>query len=284
MTQTSADQLQRFSFDDVAIRGEVAHLNQAYQDVLSRHQYPQPIAVAVGKLMAATAMLSANLKFKGRLTLQIRLPGNISLIQAETDEQGQLRAIARYDENQPSEELSFEDGQMVITIEPDQGQRYQGITLIEGGDVATALEEYFVQSEQLASRFWLMCDGQQAAGFMLQQLPSKRTDDDIDAWDRVSHLAATIKQQELLELANEELLHRLYHEENVRVYPASALSFHCTCSRDRLANALHQVGKTAISEMIEESGHIDVNCEFCQQHYRFDETDMSELFPENNLH
>lgn len=284
MTQTSADQLQRFSFDDVAIRGEVAHLNQAYQDVLSRHQYPQPIAVAVGKLMAATAMLSANLKFKGRLTLQIRLPGNISLIQAETDEQGQLRAIARYDENQPSEELSFEDGQMVITIEPDQGQRYQGITLIEGGDVAAALEEYFVQSEQLASRFWLMCDGQQAAGFMLQQLPSKRTDDDIDAWDRVSHLAATIKQQELLELANEELLHRLYHEENVRVYPASALSFHCTCSRDRLANALHQVGKTAISEMIEESGHIDVNCEFCQQHYRFDETDMSELFPENNLH
>ena len=284
MTQTSADQLQRFSFDDVAIRGEVAHLNQAYQDVLSRHQYPQPIAVAVGKLMAATAMLSANLKFKGRLTLQIRLPGNISLIQAETDEQGQLRAIARYDENQPSEELSFEDGQMVITIEPDQGQRYQGITLIEGGDVAAALEEYFVQSEQLASRFWLMCDGQQAAGFMLQQLPSKRTDDDIDAWDRVSHLAATIKQQELLELANEELLHRLYHEENVRVYPASALSFHFTCSRDRLANALHQVGKTAISEMIEESGHIDVNCEFCQQHYRFDETDMSELFPENNLH
>ncbi|WP_028292186.1 Hsp33 family molecular chaperone HslO [Oceanobacter kriegii] len=284
MTQTSADQLQRFSFDDVAIRGEVAHLNQAYQDVLSRHQYPQPIAVAVGKLMAATAMLSANLKFKGRLTLQIRLPGNISLIQAETDEQGQLRAIARYDENQPSEELSFEDGQMVITIEPDQGQRYQGITLIEGGDVAAALEEYFVQSEQLASRFWLMCDGQQAAGFMLQQLPSKRTDDDIDAWDRVSHLAATIKQQELLELANEELLHRLYHEENVRVYPASSLSFHCTCSRDRLANALHQVGKTAISEMIEESGHIDVNCEFCQQHYRFDETDMSELFPENNLH
>ena len=284
MTQTSADQLQRFSFDDVAIRGEVAHLNQAYQDVLSRHQYPQPIAVAVGKLMAATAMLSANLKFKGRLTLQIRLPGNISLIQAETDEQGQLRAIARYDENQPSEELSFEDGQMVITIEPDQGQRYQGITMIEGGDVAAALEEYFVQSEQLASRFWLMCDGQQAAGFMLQQLPSKRTDDDIDAWDRVSHLAATIKQQELLELANEELLHRLYHEENVRVYPASALSFHCTCSRDRLANALHQVGKTAISEMIEESGHIDVNCEFCQQHYRFDETDMSELFPENNLH
>jgi len=284
MTQTSADQLQRFSFDVAPIRGEVAHLNSTYTDVLERHQYPAAVSVALGKLMAATALLSANLKFKGRLTLQIRLPGNISMLQAETDEQGQLRAIARYDENQPEEELSFEDGQMVITIEPDQGQRYQGITPIEGGDVAAALEQYFEQSEQLASRFWLMCDGQQAAGFMLQQLPSDRTEEDADAWDRVSHLASTIKQEELLDLPTEQLLHRLYHEEDVRLYPASALSFHCTCSRPRLATALQQVGKTAIAEMIEESGKIDINCEFCQQHYQFDQSDMAELFPENNLH
>ena len=97
--QASADTLQRFSFDKTAIRGELAHLNESYQGVLKRHKYPEPIAIAIGELMAATALLSSNLKFPGRLTLQIRLTGNVTLLQAESSEKGQLRAIARYDEN-----------------------------------------------------------------------------------------------------------------------------------------------------------------------------------------
>ena len=140
-TPNSADSLQRFSFDNTNIRGELAHVNASYREVLKRHQYPTRIAKAVGELMAATALLSANLKFTGRLTLQIRLPGNISLLQAETSDQGQLRAIARYEEGTEESELSFDDGQMIITVEPEVGQRYQGITLIKGGNVAGALED-----------------------------------------------------------------------------------------------------------------------------------------------
>jgi len=280
--QNSADALQRFSFDKTNIRGELAHLNASYRDVLKRHQYPALIAKAVGELMAATALLSANLKFSGRLTLQIRLTGNVTLLQAETTDKGQLRAIARYDETAEAGELTLSDGQMVITIEPEVGQRYQGITLIKGGNVAQALEEYFEQSEQLGSRFWLVCDGENAAGLMLQQMPSAEGDDP-DAWDRLGHLASTVKDDELLHLNNDVLLHRLYHEEEVRIYPASELSFFCNCSKDRIGNALHQLGKTELQSIIDELGKVSINCEFCQQAYSFDQSQIDELFPEQNL-
>jgi len=280
--QNSADALQRFSFDKTNIRGELAHLNASYRDVLKRHQYPALIAKAVGELMAATALLSANLKFSGRLTLQIRLTGNVTLLQAETTDKGQLRAIARYDETAEAGELTLSDGQMVITIEPEVGQRYQGITLIKGGNVAQALEEYFEQSEQLGSRFWLVCDGENAAGLMLQQMPSAEGDDP-DAWDRLGHLASTVKDDELLHLNNDVLLHRLYHEEEVRIYPASELSFFCNCSKDRIGNALHQLGKTELQSILDELGKVSINCEFCQQAYSFDQSQIDELFPEQNL-
>lgn len=283
MNQNQCDALQRFSFDDTDIRGEISHLHEAYRDVIRRHQYPPLIAREIGELMAATALLSASLKFPGRLTLQIRLPGNVSLLQAETNNQGQLRAIARYDDSAAATELDFADGQLVISIEPEQGQRYQGITAISGGNVAAALEDYFEHSEQLASRFWLSCDGQNAAGLMLQKLPTGQSTDD-DAWDRVGHLAATVKDDELLHLPAGELLHRLFHEEHTRIYPASDLSFFCTCSKTRIGNALHQLGYDELKEMIEEQGKIDITCEFCQQHYVFDQAQIEELFPERSPH
>lgn len=279
----SADQLQRFSFDNTDIRGEVAHLNASFRDVMKRHQYPKVIAVELGELMAATALLSANLKFAGRLTLQVRLPGNVSLLQAETSDKGELRAIARYEDGLADDELSFDNGQLVITIEPEQGQRYQGITAIEGGNIAKAMEDYFEQSEQLASRFWLECDGQNAAGFMLQKMPAMETSD-ADAWDRLTQLASTLKAEELLELNNDVLLHRLYHDEAVRLYESSALKFFCTCSKPRLASALMQLGYDELDSILQEAGKIEVSCEFCQQHYSFDRQQVNELFPQRKPH
>jgi len=285
MTHTSADQLQRFSFDETVIRGEIAHLNHSFQDVLNRHRYPSVVARPLGQLMAATALMSASLKFKGRLTLQVRLTGNISLLQAETDEQGQLRAIARYDTEQMEKELILDDGQLVITLEPDQGQRYQGIVAIQGGNIASALESYFEQSEQLPTRFWLASDEQSAAGLMLQRMPeTTAASHSPEDWQRIVHLASTVKGQELLTLDTETLLHRLYHEETLRLYPASALKFYCTCSKPRLANALRQLGLDELNDMLTETPSISINCDFCGQHYSFDRTDVDALFAEQKLH
>merc|ERR1711879_15920 len=257
MTHTSADQLHRFSFDETVIRGEVAHLDSTYQEILSRHQYPTVVAQPLGELMAATALMSASLKFKGRLTLQIRMTGGISLLQAETDEQGQLRAIARYEKEQAPDSLLLTDGQLVITLEPDQGQRYQGIVATPAGHIAAALEAYFEQSEQLPSRFWLACDGHSAAGLMLQRMPETTTEKhNPEDWNRISHLASTVKNAELLSLSTETLLHRLYHEEILRLYPASALRFYCTCSKKRLGNALKQLGRDELNDMLSETPKI----------------------------
>ena len=229
-------------------------------------------------------MLSANLKFPGRLTLQVRLGGSIRLLQAETNEKGELRAIARFDEQQEEAQLSFIDGQMVITVEPENGQRYQGITAIAGGNVAQALEEYFLQSEQLPTRFWLATGDGKATGFMLQKVPAPAgTEVDEDAWERLNFLAATAKQEELLELPAQTLLQRLFHEESTRVYPATPLRFHCTCSKERLGNALRQVGYNELDSMLTEMGRIDIHCEFCQQPYLFERTDIEALFPERHL-
>ncbi len=285
MTHTSADQLQRFSFDETVIRGEIAHLNHSFQDVLNRHRYPSVVARPLGQLMAATALMSASLKFKGRLTLQVRLSGNISLLQAEADEQGQLRAIARYDTEQMEKELILDDGQLVITLEPDQGQRYQGIVAIQGGNIASALESYFEQSEQLPTRFWLASDEQSAAGLMLQRMPeTTAASHSPEDWQRIVHLASTVKDQELLTLDTETLLHRLYHEETLRLYPASALKFYCTCSKPRLANALRQLGLDELNDMLAETPDISINCDFCGQHYSFDRADVDALFAEQKLH
>lgn len=279
-----SDLLHQFSFDGTDVRGEIAQLEHSYQEVIRRHAYPKVIAQALGELLAATALLSANLKFPGRLTLQVRLGGSIRLLQAETNEKGELRAIARYDEHQEETQLSFVDGQMVITVEPENGQRYQGITAIAGGNIAQALEEYFRQSEQLPTQFWLVASTDKATGFMLQKVPAPAgTEVDEDAWARLNFLAATVKKEELLDLAAPTLLQRLFHEETTRVYPATPVSFHCTCSKDRLGNALRQIGYTELDGMLKDMGRIDIHCEFCQQPYHFERADVEELFPERHL-
>lgn len=281
----SSDYLQRFSFDSTDVRGEITHLHDSYQEIIRRHQYPALIATHLGELMAATAILSATLKFPGRLTLQVRLEGNIRVLQAETNEKGQLRAIARYDESAGHHDLNFDNGQLVITLEPEQGQRYQGITAINGGNIAAALEEYFMQSEQLPSVFWLTSDGNSAAGLMIQKIPAGAEQaTDPDAWDRIHHLSATVKDEELLNLPPDEILHRLYHEENTRVFPISELSFNCTCSKPRIAKALTQLGYDELNNMLEEMNKISINCEFCQQHYSFNRTEIEALFPERHPH
>lgn len=280
---SDSDKIQRFTFDNTDIRGEIVGLSKSFQDVLNKHEYPSPLKKELGKLMAASALLSATLKYEGRFCLQVRLAGPVTLIQAETTNTGELRAIARYDEDTKIEEVELKGGQLVITLEPAVGKPYQGIVPLDSHELSEALEHYFEQSEQLGSRFWLVCDETIAAGFMLQQLPASDTSDE-DAWDRLTHLASTIKDDELLNLTNTTLLHRLYHEEDVRLYDAEDLRFHCTCSKRRISNALLQVGYDELSDILAEQGKVSVDCQFCLQHYSFNSEQIGELFPEKKLH
>ena len=280
---SNLDSMQRFTFDQTDVRGELVGLHKCLNAVLSKHNYPQALKVELGKLMAASALMSATLKYEGRLCLQARLPGDVTLIQAETTDTGEIRAIARYDESKDIDHVDLAGGQLVITLEPAIGKPYQGVVPLESDHLNEALEYYFKQSEQLGSRFWLESNGTIASGFMLQQLPASEQEDP-DAWDRLSHLASTLKAEELLNLDNQSLLYRLYHEEQVRLYDEAALRFACTCSKERTGNAIAQLGYDELIDVIAEQGKVSIDCQFCLQHYSFDKDQITNLFPEKKLH
>ncbi len=278
-----SDKLQHFIFDGTDIRGELTRLEQSYQDVLASYPYPDVVAHLLGEFLAAVALLSATLKFDGTLTLQARSQGDIPLIVAEATSDQHLRAIARGADKASSEDFKtlLADGQLSITIEPKQGQRYQGIVPLEGENLAECLETYFQQSEQLLTRVWLSSDQQQAVGMLLQELPASNNispDQRQQQWQHLTSLTETITESELTSLAFDEILYRLYHQEQIRLFDASDLAFKCSCSRERTLNALKTLGQQELTDMIAADGAIDMNCEFCHQHYQFKQADIDSFF------
>lgn len=279
---SNPDQIQRIMFDELDIRGVVSGLKKTCHDCFEHHDYPVVIRQVLGEMLAAVSLLSSNLKFEGRLILQAQGQGDVRLLMAESNQNRDVRAIARFEGDIP-ENASFIEllpqGQVVLTIEPENGNRYQGIVPLDGDSLAKCLESYFISSEQLPTQVQLVSDGETAAGLMLQVLPAEGKDE--EDWDRISHLASTLKSSELLELDNETLLYRLFHEEQCRLYEPDAVQFKCTCSRERSLASLILVDKAELLEVIEESGLINVNCQFCNAHYGFDVTDVEALFSES---
>jgi molecular chaperone Hsp33 len=274
------DNLQRFVFEDAPIRGEIVRLDATYRAVLDRRDYPAALRDMLGEMMAAAALLASTLKFKGKLIMQIQGTGPVKLMMAECTESGTMRALAQWrGEVQPAPLAQLVGtGQFVMTIDPqDSRERYQGIVQLDGGSVAAALEHYFAQSEQLDTRLWLAADQQQAAGMLLQKLPDSRPED-ADAWDRAVHLGSTLTRAELLSLPVREILRRLYHEEDIRLFARQPLSFRCSCSRERVETVLRMLGRDEIDSILRERKNIDVDCEFCGAHYEFDPVDATQLF------
>ena len=274
------DNLQRFIFENAPIRGEIVHLDATWQAVLERRQYPPRVREVLGELMAAAALLTSTLKFDGRLIMQIQGKGPVSLLVVECTSDRTMRAIAQWQGEIPDAPLAalVGDGRLAVTIDPLKGkERYQAIVALEGLTVAEAFENYFARSEQLATRLWLASDPQQAAGMLLQRLPDAEPSDD-DAWVRAVHLGSTITREELLALPVREIVHRLYHEEDLRLFSRMPVSFRCSCSRERVEAVLRMLGRDEIHSILDEQGAVSVDCEFCGSRYEFDRIDAEQLF------
>ena len=284
------DTLNRFIFENTPVRGNLVNLTNTFQLALNKQNLPAGLKQALGELMAASALLTATLKMNGSLVLQIQSKGVLKLLVVECTSDFGIRATAKWNGEVSDEQNLFdliEHGQFVITLDPkDGGQTYQGIVPIEGNDISTILENYMLRSEQIDTKIWLASDGKSAAGMLLQKLPDtmnqvsrseESAEHDIDAWNRVGHLADTITNEELLDLDTETLLHRLFHEEDVRLFEASNTRFFCSCTRTSVANMLRMLGNDEISSILEEQGKIEVNCDFCNTHYQFDKVDAAQL-------
>ncbi|MDD5242275.1 MAG: Hsp33 family molecular chaperone HslO [Sulfuricella sp.] len=275
------DSLQRFMFEHAAVRGGIVHLDACWQAVLERRDYPPALRTLLGELMAAAALLSATLKFGGSLIMQIQGGGPIKLLVVECGADLTMRAMAHWQGDLPDGD-SFAalvgEGRFVITLDPKKGrQTYQGIVDLEGGSVAEVLENYMRRSEQLETRLWLAADANRAGGLLLQRMPDGK-DKDADAWNRAIHLGETVKQQELLSLPARKIIHRLFHEEDIRLFDSTPVHFGCSCSRERVATTLRMLGRDEIKSVLQETGYVEVDCEFCNQHYVFDAVDAEQIF------
>lgn len=284
------DTLQRFVFENTPIRGNLVNLTSTLQLALNKQHLPAGLKRALGELMGASALLTATLKMSGSLVLQIQSKGALKLLVVECNSEFGIRATAKWKGEVSDEQNLFDliaHGQFMITLDPKDGrQAYQGIVPLEGDSISTILENYMLRSEQIDTRIWLHCDGNSAAGMLLQKLPETmnqitQTEDlssqDLDAWNRIGHLAGTITDDELLNLPTEILLKRLFHEEDVRLFEASNTKFYCSCSRESVSGMLRMLGNEEITSIIEEQGKIEVNCDFCNAHYSFDKVDATQL-------
>jgi molecular chaperone Hsp33 len=281
MSDPDKDYLFRFLFERFGVRGEFVRLGASWQAVLQRHSYPPAVQAPLGNALTAVLLLSGTIKFKGSLGLQLQGDGLLKVLVAQATEQRTLRGMARYDEtlNQgaPADnERLLGKARLVLTADAPNGERYQGIVPVEGGDVTKAVEGYFEHSEQLPTRLWMAADGDAAAGLFLQRLP--HDDQDLDHWQRVCLLADTITERELLTLEARELLRRLFHEEEVRLFDPEPVAFRCNCSRERIGAALAALGEGEVAQMLEEMDSIEIDCEFCNTHYSFDTVDAAALF------
>ncbi|WP_148864616.1 Hsp33 family molecular chaperone HslO [Marinobacter fonticola] len=279
------DQFQRFLFDGSQVRGEWVRLSNSFQEIVAQTAYPERIQHLLGETLAASVLLSGTLKFEGTLSIQAQGEGPVRTLLAECSHDRAIRGIARFETPPTGRSLDelLGPGRMAITITPDQGQRYQGVVPREHDTLSECLEDYFERSEQIETRLFLFADGSQAAGLLLQRLPGDKSQDE-DLWQRVGHLAATLKADELLELDSETVLHRLFHEETIRLFDPEPVRFQCSCSRERTLAALESIGKEECYSILDEQGSIEMDCQFCHTQYRFDRNDIDQLFHGHSLH
>jgi molecular chaperone Hsp33 len=279
------DALQRFVFERARVRGELVRLDATWREVRRRREYPAAVRSVLGELTAASVLLAATVKFEGgALVLQIQGGHPVTLLVVECQPDLSLRAMARWNGGleRLGEHPTIHDlaagGRCVITIDPGPGLvAYQGVVPLEGRTTAQVLERYMARSEQIGTLFALAATDERAAGLLLQRLPDVggRTSsaDDPDLWNRVGHLAATLRRQELLDLPGRDILRRLFHEEELRLFESMPVRFACRCSRDRVAGVLRMVGREEVQAALSEKGSLEVTCEFCGQAYAFSRED-----------
>lgn len=281
----SADQLTRFVFDDCPVRGLHMNLQEVWQHVAENKAYPKAIHRALGELTVAAVLLASNLKFDGNLIVQVQGKGVLKMLVAEATSAATCRATARWDESAKIDEnmslvdLLGEGGMFVLTLQPAQGESWQGIVELAGNSIAQMLMNYMARSEQLATHITLAADESKAGGLLLQRLPEQDIND--DSWAELCALAETLTADELLNLDVQTLLFRLFHEHDVRLFSPQNVEFACTCSRGKVSDMLLLLGGQEVGEAVAEQGSVEVNCDFCHERYVFDEADVNALFGSN---
>jgi len=289
------DALKKFLFDDRSVRVESVRIEQAWLSAQEHQQYPAPVTALLGELVAASTLLAANLKFDGSLLLQLQGDGAIALMVVECRADLSIRATVKMRERPLPDAGDLQSllnpggtAKFIVVLDPPKHtpgrQAYQGIVPLEGTNVAQALEQYMLRSEQLHTRIWLAADSLHCSGLLIQRLPlqggAQQTEIETadESWARAQHLAQTLTPAEMLSTDQDTLLHRLFWQETLLVFESILITWKCSCTQERVADMLRMLGKAEVDDILQEQGKVEVACEFCGLPYVFDALDTEALF------
>ena len=282
------DRVHPFLFEHLDIRGAIVCLEDAWQSLRSGRDYPLPVANLLGEMSAVTTLIAANLKQAGRMTFQLRGAGPVSRLVLDCDERLRLRGMAHWQADsiqglRCAPEL-LGHGQLALTLDTaDMRVPYQSLVPLTGDSVADIFEHYLTQSEQLPTRLLLAADARRAGGLFLQKLPAADARDP-DGWNRVAHLLATWRPEEMLALEPLQLLQRLFPEEDIRVFTARPVSHHCPEDWEKVRDLLHGLGHAECDAILREKGEILIRDDLCNHDYRFTPDEVAALFAATTLH
>ena len=278
--------LHRFLFKEHNIRGEHLRLTNAWQEMIAERHYPPMLTQFLGELTAVSVMLASGMKHRGKLTLQMMGEGAIHLLVVEVTHDLKIKGVAKTQEALPDHASLKEligSGQILVTLENDDTNTlYQSYVPQEGETVAEAFEAFMSQSNQLPTKLWLAADDQAVAGVFLQKMPD--TDEkDADAWNRITHLASTVKTEELLSLDAQSLLHRLFHEETLELYPEQSVTYECLHDKSKIDAMLINLGREEVNQILDKEGEVVIHNEMCNRHERYSKEDIERLFAEAEM-
>lgn len=281
--KTNADISIPFLLPKFSLRGRLIRLDTLNKNILSQHNYPDPVGQILSELLAVAASLASLLKYEGVFTLQTKTSGSLKLVVIDVTHEGYIRGYAQFNPEEMLHAGSFKNhigaGYLAFTV--DQGlkvERYQGVVPLEHETLAQAVEHYFNQSEQLETKIFIASekteDGSwKSAALLLQQMPATKIED--DTWTYIDALFATLSHKEFLDFSMpyETLLHRLFHEGDVTVFDPASLQAKCRCSQERIKTFLTTLPSDEIENLLEK-GHLKMTCEFCNHVYKFDRNDF----------
>ena len=283
------DQLMRFWLDTAPARGVVVRLEESLTQAMQHHDYPDAVVALLRQLAGAAALLASNLKQSAQVILQAQGTGDVPLLCVEATDALTFRLYASVREGAliaPDTSLHSlvapdGEGRFILTISPTEGQIYQGIVALSEGGVATLLEEYLTNSQQTETRMWLRQDGDVMEAMLLERMPDS-TDEATPAWNAVVAQAEHTFSEHFMPFPYSEWLQFTFAKHTVRVSPAQSVKFACSCSMERVLNALKLVGEAELQPLIEEQGKIETQCEFCGKAYEVSPASFTELFRRND--
>ena len=276
------DVLNRYLFDNKHARGELVQLEESFQHIIANHDYDNGVKNLLGELLAATCLLTATLKFKGEITVQLQGDGPIDYMVINGNEKQQMRGIAKIKESTQLEGLQalIGKGVMIITIRPDQGEPYQGVVALEKPTLAACLANYFETSDQIPTSIWLFTDLIQGkvGGSLIQLLPDGEDKaQQLEDYEHLCQLTNTIKAEEVFSLPAQDLLYRLYHQEEVRIFDPQTVSYQCTCSEEKCLTAISQFSVEELTDILAQEGSVSITCDYCITTYAFDQEKLAPL-------